>query len=55
MNGKCFECDFFKDDQCRRASHSFSTLVDPICLQKISVILLRDIANTLEDMAYEDD
>ena len=53
--GECFKCEFFKDDHCIRAERLFSTMVDPICLAKLQVMLLRDISMTLNDYVYEED
>ena len=53
--GECFKCEFFKDDHCMRAERLFSTMVDPICLAKLQVMLLRDISMTLNDYVYEED
>jgi len=51
MNGNCYTCDFYdkENDYCRRAEKAFGSMVDPICLQKIQCILLRDIAISLEN------
>ena len=54
-NGECFKCEFFKDDHCMRAERLFSTMVDPICLAKLQVMLLRDISMTLNDYVYDND
>ncbi len=57
MSGNCYVCDFYnkETDECRKASNVFGGLNDPICLQKLTVIILRDIANMLSDYIYGED
>lgn len=57
MSGLCYQCDFYdkENDYCRRAEKAFGSMVDPICLQKMTVILLRDLNMLMQDYLYEDD
>ena len=55
MNGKCWECDFFRDNECRKAGSMLSQMNDPLCLAKLRVILLQDIASMLEEHLYDDE
>lgn len=54
MRGECQKCDFYKDDRCLRAEKLFSTMTDEICLQKLQVMLLRDLCGLMNDFIYED-
>lgn len=57
MNGECYKCDFYhkEDDRCMRAEKAFGSMVDPICLEKMQVILLRTLSTMLADYIYEDE
>ena len=50
MSGNCFECGFYKEGECKRAENSLETLVDPVCLQKLTVILLTDLCRMMNDL-----
>ena len=52
MKGDCLHCDFFRDNECKKAGTMLSQVTDPICLAKLNVILLQDIASMLEDHIY---
>ena len=56
VSGNCYVCEFYdKDnDYCRRAEKAFGSMNDPICLQKMTVILLRDLNIILQDYLYEE-
>ena len=53
-NGQCQKCEMYIGDRCLRAEKMFSSMTDPVCLQKVSVMLLRDMAMSLQDMAYDE-
>jgi hypothetical protein len=53
MNGICNSCDFYREDRCMRAEKMFSTLSDPICLQKIQCMLLRDMCGMLDEYLFD--
>ena len=55
MNGNCHTCEFYKDDQCKRVEKAFSTMIDPVCLQKVQCILLRDLVQVMNEYLYEDE
>ena len=54
MKGRCWECDFYREDRCIYAESNFSHLTDIRCNLKIQTMLLRDIAITLQDFVYDD-
>lgn len=54
LGGRCWECDFFRENQCKKAGNFLSQIDDPICLQKINVILLTDLVDTVNDYVYGD-
>ena len=47
--GNCLKCDFFKESRCMKAENILSQVTDPICLSKIQIMLLRDIAVMFEE------
>jgi hypothetical protein len=55
VKGNCLTCDFFRDNECRKAGTMLSQITDPICLAKLNVILLQDIASMLEEHIYGDE
>jgi len=55
MKGMCNKCDFYKEDRCLRAEKLFSTMTDEICLQKLQVLLLRDLCGMLNDYFSDDE
>ena len=52
--GNCYGCEFYKEDTCKRMEKSFATMVNPVCLQKITVILLRDLLFLVADYVEEE-
>lgn len=52
MNGECWKCDFYRENECRKAGSMLSQMTDPLCLAKLQVILLQDIACMLEEHFY---
>lgn len=50
---RCSTCEFYKDDVCLKAETSLSEIDDPICLQRITCILLRSILEELYDDGEE--
>jgi len=55
MNGECNKCDLYIGDRCLRAEKFFSSMTDPICLQKVNVLLIRDLNNLMMDYLFEDE
>jgi len=55
MNGNCYTCEFYnKDiDLCKRAEKAFGSMIDPICLSKIQIILLRDLCQMMYEFLEE--
>lgn len=54
LGGRCWECDFFIDNQCRKAGNILSQQADPICLAKLQVILLQDLCEMMSEYLFED-
>jgi len=54
MNGNCNDCDWYRENRCLRAEKGFSTMVDPICLAKVQIILLRDLCDMFYDYLEND-
>jgi len=51
---KCLECEFFKDNQCIKAQKlEISSIDNPVCLQRIQIMLLRDIFFLFHDESGE--
>ncbi len=50
--GDCLRCDFYRDNECKKAGTMLSQVTDPICLAKLNVILLQDLTNMMEDFIY---
>jgi hypothetical protein len=42
----CNVCEWLKDGECKKAKN-LSIVDDPICLQKIQIMLLRDVLDEL--------
>ena len=55
MNGNCHSCEFYREDRCMRAEKMFSTLSDPICLQKIGCMLMRDLCGLMNEYLFEEE
>jgi hypothetical protein len=55
MSGDCNHCEMYIGDRCLKAEKMFSGMTDPICLQKMSIMLLRDMNENLMDFMYEDE
>lgn len=53
MNGDCTKCDMYIDDRCLRAEKFFSSMIDPICIQKINTMLIRDLCGLLDEYLSE--
>lgn len=45
---KCTECEFHRNGECLKGQH-LSLMDDPICLQKVTVMLLKSI---WEEVSY---
>lgn len=45
--GKCFRCEFFHDNSCKRMENALSSMVDPICIQKCQLMMLDAIGNMI--------
>jgi len=54
MNGECTKCEMYVGDKCLRAEKFFSSMNDPICLQKINVLLVRDLNNLISEYLSEE-
>jgi hypothetical protein len=52
ISGNCLKCDFYRDNECKKAGTILSQITDPVCLAKLQVILLQDIASMLEEHLY---
>jgi hypothetical protein len=55
MNGKCLGCDFYINNECKKAGNFLSQMDDPVCLAKLQVILLQDLVELMTDYMYGDD
>jgi len=55
VKGRCVGCEFFHEDQCKRMERALSSMTDPICLQKCTVMLLNNIGQMLYDYMSEED
>lgn len=55
--GNCYQCDLYDkvNDCCKRGERAFGSMNSPICLQKLTVILLRDLVTLLEEYLFEED
>ncbi len=49
---KCQDCPDYKNDICEKAQKSLSLMVDPVCLQKAQIMLLRSI---WEELVWKND
>lgn len=56
-DGNCYKCSFYnrEEDSCRRGEKAFGSMISPICLQKLTIILLRDLNNLVAEYLFEDE
>jgi len=55
MNGDCYHCEFFHNNQCKRVENALSSMTDPVCISKCTLMILNNLGQMIYDYMYEDD
>jgi hypothetical protein len=45
--GRCYECEFFHDNSCKRMENALSSMTDPICIQKCTLMMIDSIGQMI--------
>jgi len=53
--GKCYSCEFFHDNSCKRMENALSSMTDPICIQKCTLMIVDSIGQMLFNHFSDDD
>ena len=55
LGGRCYQCEFFHDSSCKRMENALSSMTDPVCIQKCTLMMIDGIGNMLYSYLNEDD